>query len=132
MSTHSLLQGGPYITSIVRERDNQASNQPQLSHNGGMKGSLQCMIINTHGGIYNNALNAVPMEEALENSTNEATPGMPDAKRDTKEIKCYIMKDVNKELSFELYDVPNAQKSRNHYLECIEVLFKECSKSGGS
>ena len=93
-----------------------------------MKGFLQCMTIDSHGGTYNNALKAIPLEKPLEDSANEAASSTSNEQRN---MKCYIKKDINKELSFSLSDIPNAQKSKDYYLECIEVLFKECSKSGG-
>lgn len=110
---------------MVREMKTQASYLPHLSKNGGIKGYLQCMIIDSHGGTYNNTLKAIPLEKP---SQDQATSVTPNEQRD---IKCYIKKDVNKEISFSLSDIPNGQKSRDYYLECIEVLFKECSKSGG-
>jgi len=126
------LQGGPTITSLVREVKNPTFYQPQLSANGGMKGSLQCMIIHSHGGMYNNSLKAIPMDRPSQDSTNKTATSMPLIDQgDINAIKCVVKKDVNKELCFSLCDSPSAQQSKCYYLECIEILFKECSKSGG-
>ena len=90
------------------------------------------MIIHSYGGTYNNSLRAIPMEKPLQDSTNEAGTSVTlNEQGDIGDIRCFVKKDVNKELSFSLYDIPDAQKSRCYYLECIEILFKECSKSGG-
>ena len=98
-----------------------------------MKGFLQCMIIHSYGGTYSNDLRAIPMEKPLQNSTSEAGSSITlNEQGGISDIRCYVKKDINKELSFSLYDILGAQKSKCYYLECIEVLFRGCSKSGGT
>ena len=110
----------------------QASDQFELSEAGGIRGFLQCMIIHSYGGMYDDTIRAIPMEMPLQDSANKATYSTLSHKRgDIEDIECYIKNDINKELSFSLYDAPNAQKSKQSYLECIKILFKECTKSGG-
>ena len=94
-----------------------------------MRGFLQCMIIDTHGGTYNNTLKAIPLEEPPQDSSKEAAPVALYEREDIRDIKSFLKKDINKELAFSLCD---AQRSKQYYLECIEVLFKECTKSGGT
>lgn len=86
------------------------------------------MIIDTHGGTYNNTLKAIPLEEPPQDSSKEAVSVASYEREDIKDIKSFLRKDINKELAFSLSDT---QRSKQYYLECIEVLFKECTKSGG-
>ena len=51
---------------------------------------------------------------------------------DIKTMKGYIGKDSMKECAFTLHDQPDAQSSKQFYLDSIETLFRECSKAGGS
>ena len=91
------------------------------------------MIIHSHGGMYDDAIRAIPMEMPSQDSANKANyPVMSYERGDIEDIESYIKRDEHKELSFSLYDAPNAQKTRQSYLECIEILFKECTKSGGT
>ena len=109
------------------------SDQFQLSYRGGMFGFLQCMIIQSHGGMYDDTIRAIPMEKPSQDPTNKANYLTVSYERgDIEDIEGYIKRDNHKELSVSLYDAPNAQKSKQSYLECIEILFKECTKSGGS
>ena len=88
--------------------------------------------MHSHGGIYDDAIRAIPMEMPSQDLTNEGNDLAASYERgDIEDIESYIKKDEYKELSFSLYDAPNAQNSRQSYLECIETLFKECTKSGG-
>ena len=109
----------------------QAPDQPQLDETETMRGFLQCIIIHSYGGMYDDTIRAIPMEMPSQDSANEVTYSTLSHKRDIKDIECYVRNDIRKELSFCLYDAPNAQKSKEYYLECIEILFKECTKSGG-
>ena len=52
--------------------------------------------------------------------------------QDIKTIKSFIEKDCEKEYAFSLHDQPGAQRSKQFYLDSIEILFKECSKAGGA
>ena len=97
-----------------------------------MIGFLQCMIIHSHGGMYDDAIRAIPMKMPSQDPTNEGNDlAASYGGEDIEDIESYIKRDERKELSFSLYDAPNAQKSKQSYLECIEILFKECTKSGG-
>ena len=90
------------------------------------------MIIHSHGGMYDDAIRAIPMEMPSHDPTNKGNYTAASYGRgDIEEIESYVKSDERKELSFSLYDAPNAQKSKQSYLECIEILFKECTKSGG-
>ena len=51
--------------------------------------------------------------------------------QDIKTMKNYIERDCEKEYAFSLHDQPGAQRSKQFYLDSIEILFKECSKAGG-
>ena len=97
-----------------------------------MRGFLQCMTIDTHGSAYNNTVKAIPLEEPPQDSTDEAISVTSYEQESIKHIKSFIKKDINKELSFSLSDTQNTQKSKQYYLECIEILFKECTRSGGT
>ena len=100
---------------------------------GVMRGFLQCIIIDIHGGNYNNTSKAIAMEEPPQDLSNEDMPPATSYERDDiKEIKSFVKKDINKELAFNLCDTQNAQRSKQYYLECIEVLFKESTRSGGT
>ena len=106
--------------------------QPQFHESGTMIAFLQCMIIHSDGGTYDNTIKAIPMEQPSQGSTYEVNPSITSHELGgTKEIECYVKKDVTKELCFSLHDTPNAQKSKHYYLECIENLFKKCTRSGG-
>ena len=97
-----------------------------------MFGFLQCMIIHSHGGIYDDTIRAIPMEMPSQDPTNEGNyPVTSYGRGYIEDIESYIKRDKCKELSFSLYDAPNAQKSKQSYLECIETLFKKCTKNGG-
>ena len=108
------------------------SDQPELHETGTMLGFLQCMIIHSYGGMYDDKIKAIPMETPSQDSTDKADYSTLSHKReDIKDIECYIKNDINKELSSILYDAPDAQRSKRSYLEFIEVLFRECTKGGG-
>ena len=108
------------------------TNQFEFSELGGMLGFLQCMIIHSYGGMYDDKIKAIPMEIPSQDSTDKTDYSTLSRKRgDIEDIECYIKNDINKELSFALYDAPDAQRSKHFYLEFIEVLFRECTKSGG-
>ena len=108
-------------------------DQLQLHESGTMIGFLQCMIIQSYGGMYDDTVRAIPMEMPSQVLTNEGNYSVALYERETiEDIESYIKRDELKELSFSLYDAPNAQKSKQSYLECIEILFKECTKNGGS
>ena len=98
---------------------------------GVMRGFLQCMIIDTHGGTYSNTSKAIPMEDPPQDLSNEDMLTTSYEREDIKEIKGFVKKDINKELAFSLCDTQNAQRSKQYYLECIEVLFRESTRSGG-
>ena len=51
--------------------------------------------------------------------------------QDTKTLKNYIEMDYMKEYAFSLRDQPDAQQSKQFYLDAIEILFRECSRAGG-
>ena len=89
------------------------------------------MIIHSSGGMYDDKIKAVPMENPSHGSTYEATYSLSHKQGDIEDIECFIKNDTHKELSFSLYDAPNTQKSKNFYLKSIEALFKECTKGGG-
>ena len=108
-------------------------DQCQLHETGTMIGFLQCMIIHSQGGMIDDTVRAIPMEMSSQDSTNEVNyPATSYEGEDIKDIESYIRSDELKDLSVSLYDTPNTQKSKQSYLECIEILFKECTKSGGS
>ena len=116
-------------TSLMKELK---YDQPELDKTGGMHGFLQCMIIHSYGGMYDNKIKAIPMEMPSQDSTDKADYSTLSHKReDIEDIECYVKNDINKELSFILYDAPDAQRSKYSYLEFIEVLFRECTKGGG-
>ena len=96
-----------------------------------MRGFLQCMTIDTHRSSYNNTMRAIPMEEPSQDLMDKASFAAAYKQESIKLINSFVKQDINKELAFSLCDTQNAQKSRQYYLECIEVLFKECTKSGG-
>ena len=116
-------------TPLVKEIK---SDQPQLDETGTMFGFLQCMIIHSYGGMYDDKIKAIPMEMPSQDLTDKADYSTLSHKReDIEDIECYIKNDINKELSIILYDAPDAQRSKHSYLEFIEALFKECTKGGG-
>ena len=96
-----------------------------------MTGFKQAVIIITNGDKYEETIKAVPLENPSQNSTNENSAAMSYVRKDIDLVKSYFKKDVNKELSFTLHDGPDTQKSRKFYIECLEILFKECSTAGG-
>ena len=96
-----------------------------------MTGFKQVMIIVTNGDEYEETIKAVPLETSSENSTDENSAAMSYVRKDVDLVKTYFKKDINKELSFTLHDGPDNQKSRNFYIECLEIFFKECSTAGG-
>ena len=51
--------------------------------------------------------------------------------QDMKTVKGFVEKDHMKEYAFSLHDLPGAQRSKQFYLDSIEILFRECSKGGG-
>lgn len=51
--------------------------------------------------------------------------------QDTETMKDFIEKDHMKEYAFSLHDHPDSQRSKQFYLDSIEILFRECSKAGG-
>lgn len=106
--------------------------QPQFHESGSMFGFLQCMIIHSYGGIYDDNIKAIPMQKPSQDSTDKNSYHAESHEEEIKDIECYVKKDVTKELCFSLHDAPGAQKSKQHYLESIEKFFKECTKSGGN
>ena len=98
-----------------------------------MTGFKQAVIIVTNGGEYEETIKAIPLEvpTQLQSSTDENSATMPYVRQDVDLVKSYFKKDINKELSFTLHDGPDAQKSRNFYLECLKNFFKECTSAGG-
>ena len=117
------------VTPMVKETKDQASGQCELHESAGMIGFLQCMIIHSFGGIYDDKIRVVPMEIPSHDSTTYSLSNKPG---DIEDVECLIKNDINKELSFTLYDTPNTQKSKHFYLNSIEALFKESTKSGGT
>jgi len=102
--------------------------EPYLHDDEVLLGFVQCMIIDSHGGEYDESVKAIVMEppktEESETDSNYV--------KDTDAIKSYINKDCVKEYAFSLFDQPGAQQSKQFYLDSIEILFKECTKAGGT
>ena len=123
-----LQEDVPNITSIRKRYRNQDYCQPYLHESGNMAGFKQCITINSDGGKYDEMVKAVAME----------TPKVTDEETlETKEnglqsIIAFFRKDSHKELSFNLHDSPDDQKPKQYYVDCIEILFKECTTSGGN
>ena len=50
---------------------------------------------------------------------------------DIEIVQSYLKKDYLKEVLGTLYDLPDEQHSRKHYLSYIEHRFRHCTKGGG-
>lgn len=125
------MQGGTSITSIVKLTKNSDTGPPYLHKSGIMTGFKQAVIIITNGNKYEETIKAVPLESPSDGSTNEGSAAISYVRKDIDLVKSYFKRDINKELSFTLYDGPDTQRSRNFYIECLEILFKECRTAGG-
>ena len=109
----------------------QISDEFKLNETGEIVGSVECVIIQSFGGKYDDTIKAIPMEMPSQDSAYDTTYTTSHKREDMEVIECYIKNDINMELSSTFFDAPYAQKSKEFYLECIEADFKECSKSGG-
>jgi len=77
-------------------------------------------------------IKAVAME--TENHTDEETGSERNGTDQEKGLQSLITifrKDIHKELVFNLHDSPDDQKPKKYYVDCIEILLKECTASGG-
>lgn len=147
------------LTSLLRSNNDLPYFKPYLDETcGSMLGLLQCMIIDSRGGEYEDATKAVPLEvpnqnsmekfsiiepssnknsktdNSMEQQTTTVEPGsipLSMDSKDVKTIKSLIENDHMKEYAFSLYDEPNAQRSKQFYLDSMQTLFKECTKAGG-
>ena len=106
------------------------TNHFEFTDYGALRGFLQCMIIHSYGGVYDDKIKAIPMEMPSQDSTADYST-LSHKREDIEDFECYIKSDINKEFSFTLYDAPDSQKSKQSYLDFIEILFRECTKSGG-
>ena len=97
-----------------------------------MIGFKQAVIIVTNGDEYSEKIKAVPLEVPPHSSTDESCPAMTYTRKDIDLVKSYFKKDITIELAFSLHESPGNQSSRNYYLECLEILFKECTAAGGT
>ena len=135
------------LTSLLRSNKELPYFKPYLDDTyGSMLGLLQCMIIDSYGGKYEDATKAVSLEVPNQNSmerlsiidknmerqTTIIDPTLSMVDKDVKTIRGLIENDYMKEYAFSLYDEPNAQRSKQFYLDSMEILFKECTKAGGS
>ena len=97
-----------------------------------MKGFKQAVIIVTNGDEYSENIKAVPLEVPPYSSTDESCIATSYTREDVDLLKSYFKKDINNELSFSLHDNPDTQRFRNYYFECLEIIFKECTATGGT
>ena len=127
------MQGGTSINSIVKLNKNSNSTQPYL-HDGAMAGFKQAVIIISDGDKYEETIKAIPLEMPPQSSTNENNVAAPSyyVRQDVDLVKSYFKRDINKEIAFCLHDEPGSQRPRNFHLECLEVLFKECTTTGST
>jgi len=130
------MQDQPNIHSLIRSPISPSVYQPYISDTGSMLGFLQCMIIGSNGGEYEDGIKAVP---PLEKSSDGDQPNKEEdatitsyIKNDFELVKDFINKDYQKEFIFSIHDAPEAQQSKQFYLNYIEVLFKESTKGGGN
>ena len=86
------------------------------------------MIIDSHGGKYENSIKAIPLDPPLQSYTDDVTCH---ARKDIELFQKHIRKDDFKELVFSLNDSPGSQNLRQYFLDNVEELFKECKKAGG-
>ena len=115
--THSVTYT---IIFYMKDEESEVPTELHLHETGTVIGYLQCMIIDSNGGVYREGLKAVPTE-----TTAQST------RKDIEHVQRYIRKDRRKELVFSLHDSPNFQLPRQYYLDRIRELFKECSRHGG-
>ena len=143
------MQIKPDLTSLLKSNKELLSYfKPYLDDTyKSMLGLLQCMIIDSHAGKYNIATKAVPLEvpnqdsaerhsivELSVNKNKKTKPGsipLSMDNKDVKTIKSFIENDCMKEYAFGLYDEPDAQQSKQFYLDSMKILFEECTKAGG-
>ena len=104
---------------------------PYLHDDEVLLGFVQCMIIDSHGGEYGECVKAIAMEPS-KTEESKTDSNLPNYFKDTDAIKSYINKDCVKEYAFSLFDQPGVQQSKQFYLDSIEILFKECTKAGGT
>ena len=124
-----LQEDVPNITSIRKCYKNQDYCQPYLHESGNMAGFKQCITINSDGGKYDEMVKAVAME--TQKNTDETTDEETEEKG-LDSLITFFRKDIHKELVFSLHDSPDGQKPKQFYVDCIEILFKECTASGGN
>ncbi|XP_065903666.1 uncharacterized protein [Dysidea avara] len=108
-----------YQSQLETDEESEVPTELHLHETGTVIGYLQCMIIDSNGGVYREGLKAVPTE-----TTAQST------RKDIEHVQRYIRKDRRKELVFSLHDSPNFQLPRQYYLDRIRELFKECSRHG--
>jgi len=101
-----------------------------------MLGFLQCIIIGSNGGEYEESIKAIPPLEKPSDSDQpkkeEDISITSSIKNDFELVKDFIKKDYQKEFVFSIHDAPGAQQSKQFYLNYIQVLFKESTKGGGN
>ena len=119
-----------FLQDILIRPVKKFANQFEFTDYGALKGFLQCMIIHSYGGMYDDKIKAIPMEMPSQDSTADYST-LSHKREDIEDFERYIKSDINKELSFTLYDAPASQTSKQSCLDLIEILFRECTKSGG-
>jgi len=130
------MQDQPSILSLIRSPTSSSACRPYISDSGSMLGFLQCLIIGSNGGEYEESIKAIP---PLEKPSDSGQPNKEEdtsitscIKNDFELVKDFIKKDYQKEFVFSIHDAPGAQQSKQFYLNYIEVLFKESTKGGGN
>jgi len=130
------IQDQPTILSLIRSPTSSLICRPYISDSGSMLGFLQCIIIGSNGGEYEESIKAIPPLEKPSDSDQpkkeEDTSITSSIKNDFELVKDFIKKDYQKEFVFSIHDAPGAQQSKQFYLNYIQVLFKESTKGGGN
>ena len=130
-----IQEDAPNITSIKKCYRNQDYCQPYSNtKSGNMTGFKQCITINSDGGKYDETVKAVAMEADSEVVADERPDSVINGikMKGLEQIMTFFRKGLKTELSFNLHDSPDDQKPKQYYIDCIEILFKECTTSGGT
>jgi len=90
------------------------------------------MIIGSFGDKYYEGIKCSPKEKRpLTGSGQVKHDFLPGVRGDSERLQEMIRKDKDKELVYNLMDIPGVQQTKQFYIDHIKKLFKDCSKNGG-
>ena len=123
----------PSIASIRKRYRNRDYSQPYLHESGIMTGFKQCITITSNRGKYDETVKAVAMEtESVADEEADCESADSAVEKGVEQVITFFRKDIHEEVAFNLCDSSDDQKPKQYYIDCIEILFNECTTGGGN